>query len=152
MTLLNKLSRREKVLVTSGGAILLICGLWLYVWQPLGQQRSLQENRIARYLAVLNLTDQFEPSASDFGAQCTNTMALGPRVTQSAEAFGMPLARLDPDGNRLRITVTETSYIDAMLWLEDLEIRSCVRTIMVEMNRLPQPGLVSLRAALEDAR
>lgn len=152
MTLLNKLSMREKVLIISGGAVLLMCALWFYVWQPLEQQRSVQESRIARYLAVLNLTDQFEPISSDFGTQCTPTMALGPRVTQSAEAFGMPLTRLDPEGNRLRITVAETSYIDAMTWIADLEVQSCVRIIIVEMNRLSQPGLVSLRTTLEEAR
>lgn len=152
MTMLDRLSVREKGLVIGGGVLLLLIGLWLYVGQPLMQQRALQEDRIARYLAVLDITDQFDPMTRDTATHCAQTTALGPRITQSAEAFGVPLTRLDPEGPRLRITVAETGYVAAMMWISELEARICVRAISVEMSRLPQPGQVSLRMTLEDAR
>lgn len=152
MTMLDRLSVREKGLVIGGGVLLLLIGFWLYVWQPLLHQRALQEDRIARYLAVLDITDQFDPMTRDSATHCAQTTALGPRVTQSAETVGMPLARLDPEGPRLRITVAETGYVAAMMWISELETRMCVRAISVEMSRLPQPGQVALRMTLEDAR
>lgn len=152
MTMLDRLSAREKGLVIGGGVLLLLISLWVYVWQPLLQQRALQEDRIARYLAVLDITDQFDPATQEVLANCARTMALGPRITQSADAVGVPLTRLDPEGPRLRIAVTETAYVDAMMWISDLEARNCVRAVSVEMSRLTLPGQVSLRMTLEDAR
>lgn len=152
MSFLDRLEPREKKLVIAGGAVLIALGMWLYVWEPLTQQRAEQENRIARYLTVLDITDRVDPIQRDSAPTCTDAGALAPRVTQSAETAGIPLTRLDPEGARLRITVAETAYVDAMRWIADLERRSCVRTVSVDMSRLTQPGQVSLRITLEDTQ
>lgn len=152
MTGLSRLTTREKRLLALGGAVLLIAGLWLYVWQPLAEARAMQEARIARYLAVLDITDRVSPTVPKEVSSCTDAGPLGPRITQSAETAGIPLARLDPEGARLRITVAETGYAEAMAWIAALEARSCARATSVEMARLTQPGQVSMRMTLEEAR
>ncbi len=152
MTLLNRLEPRERLLLIGGGVILLALAGWLYLWQPLMHQRAAQQERIARYLAVLDITDRAAPAAADSRPTCADTTPLGPRVTQSAESAGIPLTRLDPEGARLRITVSQAAYVDAMTWIAALEAGACVRATSVEMSRLTQPGQVSLRMTLEDAR
>jgi Type II secretory pathway, component PulM len=152
MTLLNRLEPRERLLVIGGGAVLLALAGWLYLWQPLMQQRAAQQDRIARYLAVLDITDRAAPAAGTRTPTCLDPMALGPRVTQSAESAGLSLTRLDPEGARLRITVSQAAYVDVMRWIAALEAGACVRATSVEMSRLTQPGQVSLRMTLEDAR
>jgi general secretion pathway protein M len=76
---------------------------------------------------------------------------LAPRITQSAEGAGIPLARLDPEGTRLRITVAKAGYNDLIEWIAALEATQNVRVVSVEMSRATEPGQVSLRLLLEDA-
>ncbi|MFC6589488.1 type II secretion system protein GspM [Sulfitobacter pacificus] len=77
---------------------------------------------------------------------------LAPRITQSAEAAGIPLARLDPEGAQLRVTVAKVGYAEASAWIASLEARDGVRVLAIEMSRLTEPGQITLRMTLEDAR
>ncbi|WP_297775932.1 type II secretion system protein GspM [uncultured Roseovarius sp.] len=151
MTALSRLTLREKWLVASSCSLLVIFALWLYVWKPLNEQRAIQQNRIARYLALINIAGETTATGREPATICTDSSALGPRITKSAEAFGVPLARLDPEGARLRITVSTVDYSEAMLWISELDASACARAIAVEMVRLTEQGQISLRMTLEEA-
>lgn len=151
MTALSRLTLREKGLLAGGGVVLGILGLWMYVWQPLIEQRADQNDRIARYLSLIDIAREAPGTVQKPASACTDGAALGPRITNSAETAGIPLTRLDPEGARLRITVSSAGYADAMLWIAELEATACARALSVEMSRLTEPGQVSLRMTLEDA-
>lgn len=151
MTVLSRLTARETWLLAGGGTVLVIFGLWAYVWQPLTDQRADQKDRIARYLSVIDIARDAPGTVRKPASSCTDATALGPRITRSAERAGIPLTRLDPEGALLRITVASADYGDAMLWIADLEASACTRALSVEMSRLTEPGKVSLRMTLEDA-
>ncbi|MFA8386237.1 MAG: type II secretion system protein GspM [Pelagibaca sp.] len=151
MTAFSRLTLREKwLLIAGGGGLLLLC-LWLYIWQPVNDQRALQQDRIARYLSLIDIAGQTQDVTRPDLATCNDTSALGPRITRSAEASDIPLARLDPEGPRLRITVSNTGYAGAMSWISELEATTCTKVVAVEMVRLAEPGKISLRMTLEDA-
>lgn len=151
MTRLSGLTPREKGLLAAGAAVLAGAAAWLLVVVPLIEQRRALEDRIARYANILNVVDA-APRAGDGAAPaCTATGPLAPRVVARAEAAGIALARLAPDAGRLRVTVAETGYADAIAWIADLETRACARATSVEMARLTAPGQVSLRLTLEEA-
>ncbi len=151
MTAISRLTSREKwLLIVGSGGLLLLC-LWLYVWQPVNEQRALQQDRIARYLSLIDIAEKTQDVTRPAIATCSDTNALGPRIARSAEASDIPLARLDPDGPRLRITVSNTGYAEAMSWISELEATTCSQVVAVEMARLAEPGKISLRMTLEDA-
>lgn len=152
MKTVYSLTLRERLLVMGGGALLLVLGAWLYVWQPIVQMQTTQTDRIARYLTVLDLSDGMGGSAPQIAVSPTPATPLAQRITQSGEAAGIALARLDPDGPRLRVTVAEASYASLIGWIASLEAESGVRMLSVEMSRLTGPGTVSLRMSVEDAR
>lgn len=147
----SHLTTREKRLLTGGAVLVTVLGVWFYGWQPIAAQRGEQQDRIARYLSLMDIAQAAPRATPPTDNICQQSTALGPRVTQSAESVGIPLARLDPEGPRLRITVADTTYGTAVAWISQLETRDCVRAAAVEMSRLTAPGRVSLRMTLEDA-
>lgn len=151
MNALAKLTPREKWLLLGGAVFVATLALWFYGWQPVAAQRDAQQDRIARYLALIDIAERSPDAAPIATPQCTNSTALPPRVTQSADAAGIVLARLDPEGQRLRITVSDTGYAGAISWISQLETQDCVRAVSIEMVRLTEPGKISLRMTLEDA-
>ena len=152
MSVLSKLNPRERLIVLGGGALLLVLGLWIYVWQPQMAERAVQHDRISRYLAVIEIARNAETPVAVAAPRGAPDVPIGPRVTQSAAAAGIPLARLDPDGSRLRITVAKAGYAELIGWIATLESAEEVRALSVEMSRLTEPGQVSLRLLLEDTR
>ncbi|WP_232222862.1 type II secretion system protein GspM [Sulfitobacter guttiformis] len=149
---MQKLNPRECVMVLGGGGVLVMLGLWLYVWQPLMVEREAQSARIAGYLSTLQIARAAASGAPVIAPVAASTTPIGPRVTQSAEEAGIPLARLDPDGERLRITVAKAGFAEVTSWIASLEASSGVRAVAVEMDRLTEPGQISLRLTLEDVQ
>lgn len=150
MSVLDRLNPRERVIVLAGGAILAGLVAVVYVWQPLAADRAQQTERIARYLAVLEITRSAGRGVPLAESTLVNDTPLAPRITRSAEAVGIPLARLDPEGARLRVTVASAAFDELIRWIAALEAAEGVRAVSVEMARLTQPGQVSMRLTLED--
>ena len=151
MKALDNLTPRERALILGGGAILLVLAVWFYVWQPIATTQATQADRITRYLTLIDLARLTEGEIPVAAPTNVPDTPLAQRITQSGEAAGIPLARLDPDGTRLRITVAEAAYGDLVPWIATLESQSGVRTLSVEMSRLTGPGMVSLRMMVENA-
>jgi type II secretory pathway component PulM len=149
----EQLTQREQILLLGGAALLVVLGLWTYVWQPIVTDRAHQSSRIARYLSVIEIARKADAGGTPRpDAAVANATPLAPRITQSAEAAGIPLARLDPEGTQLRVTVAKTGYAEASAWIASLEARDGARVLSIEMSRLTEPAQISLRMTLEDAR
>jgi len=151
MSVLERLNPRERVMVLGGGAVLLVLGVWTYIWQPLSTQRDVQMARIAQYLTVKQIAENAQDIAPVIAKSASAQVPLAPRITQSAENSGIVLARLDPDGSRLRVTVSKAGYDVLIGWIAALEATQNVRVVSVDMARQTEPGQVSLRMMLEDA-
>lgn len=151
MKMLDGLTPRERVLLSVGAGVVVAAAMWMYVWQPLADQRREQQDRIARYAAILDLAERAPETSTQVTPACAGAGALAPRVVESAEKVGIPLARLDPQGAQLRVTVAETAYDTAVAWIAALEAQTCVRATAIEMSRLTAPGQVSMRITLQEA-
>lgn len=151
-TLLATLNPRERLLVMGGAALLIVLAGWVYLWQPLVAARAAEAERIARYMAVIEITRDADTRAPVVAVAPASSLPLAARVTQSAETEGIPLARLDPEGPRLRVTVAAADFARVTRWIATLETVEGMRTVSVDMSRLTAPGQVSLRLTLEDAQ
>lgn len=148
---LGDLTLRERLLVLGGATLLVVVGAWLYLWQPILEAQRTETERIARYLTMVELARTTDSAPLLRNQPTVPDAPLAQRVTRSGEAADIPLARLDPDGSRLRVTVAEGDYAVLMSWIAMLEAQEAVRAVSVEMSRLTEPGSVSLRITLEDA-
>jgi general secretion pathway protein M len=150
MSALQRLTLRERVLLALCGALIVVAGLWFYAWQPLAAERVQQEQRISRYLGVMRAARQAGDAAVPLRVAPSFDQPLAARVTQSAEAAGIPLARLDPEGARLRITVARAPFAVLVAWIAALEDEGGAEVVSLEMSRLTEPGVVSLRLTVEE--
>ena len=117
-------------------------------WVPLAEVRAAREAEIAGYRLVAEAASG--AGAAPLAAQ-GEAAPLASRVTASAEAAGLSLSRLEPEGEALRVAVAEAGFAQVVLWLSDLEGED-VLVSAVEMDRRTAPGAVTARVLLEDAR
>jgi general secretion pathway protein M len=148
MSALASLSARERVLLLVVLPIVILVAGWRLAWVPISDARAAREAEIAGYRMVAEAASR--AGATPLAAP-TATTPLATRVTASAEAAGLALSRLEPEGESLRVAVAEAGFPQLVLWLADLEGED-VLVSAVEMDRRTAPGAVSARVLLEDAR
>jgi general secretion pathway protein M len=148
MSALASLSARERVLLLVVLPIVILVAGWRLAWVPISDARAAREAEIAGYRMVAEAASR--AGATPLAAP-TATTPLATRVTASAEAAGLALSRLEPEGESLRVAVAEAGFAQLVLWLADLEGED-VLVSAVEMDRRTAPGAVSARVLLEDAR
>lgn len=151
MSALSRLNPRERMLVFVVLPVALILALIWFVWLPLNEHRRSLGAEIANYRLV-------EASARAAAARpatqrpelLQDRAPLAARVTRSAEAAGLLLRRLEPDGGLLRVTIDEAAFDAVILWISDLETDEAVGVVAIEAERRTEPGVVSLRLTLEE--
>mgnify|MGYP000029356378 FL=1 len=150
MSGLASLSRRERVMVLGGGALMIALSLWRFGWQPVQAERAQLAQDMERYLTLMSVADQAQqPRAADSAPRDTRPLPL--RVTQSADAAGLNLTRLAPENGALQVTLAEADFAAVIDWIAALESQAAVRVTVLSLDRLPAPGRVSARMTLEEA-
>lgn len=70
-------------------------------------------------------------------------------VTATAPAFDLPIRRIEPEGASARVEVEDAGFAEILMWIEALEREHGLRLVAIEMDRRPEPGVVSARLTLE---
>ncbi|MFT6531923.1 MAG: general secretion pathway protein M [Limimaricola cinnabarinus] len=153
MSALSRLNPRERLLVLGVLPVVAVLALIWYVWLPLQDHRRALTERIADYRLV---EASARAAAARPGTQrpelSQDRAPLAARVTRSAEAAGLLLRRLEPDGGLLRVTIDEAAFDTVLLWISDLETDEAVGIAAIEAERRIEPGVVSLRLTLEEMK
>ncbi|MFZ5962165.1 type II secretion system protein GspM [Thalassococcus sp. BH17M4-6] len=149
MNAFSKLSRREQIMLLGGGALLLALALWRFGWQPIQTEQALLQEDMARYMTLMRVADQAGQGPDDTAAADPRPIAL--RITQTAEAQGLSLTRLEPEGAGMRVAMDVADFARIIDWIAVLEANANLRATTVELDRRPTPGEVSARLTLEPA-
>ena len=132
MRALMNLSMRERVLLLLVlPAVLLLAG-YRFGWQPLQNLRVLREAEIASYRRIAQAAAQVE---APIVPEVPNLTPFAARVTQSAEAAGLELRRIEPEGERIRVAVEDAPFAQVVLWISDLEADRDVTLSAIELDR-----------------
>lgn len=138
---------RERWLLGLSGVVLLIWVAVTLVWQPIQTQRQASARQAALYdRAIVTLQSDAVPMAV---AAPTDNRALNVIVTDAAGGFDLTIRRLEPEGNRIRVTVDEAAFQTVILWLEALQRDAGLRAVEVDLSRRPAPGVVNATLLLE---
>jgi general secretion pathway protein M len=149
----GRLSGRERALILVGLPLVLIFAGYRLGWQPLEDLRAARGAEIAGYRFVAEAVAEVGPQpAAVEDAVEDDEAPFAARVTQSAEAAGLALSRLEPEDERLRVTVEDAPFASVVLWIADLEGERNVTLAAIELDRRIAPGTVSARLLLEAAR
>ncbi|MCE0507396.1 type II secretion system protein M, partial [Roseivivax sp. GX 12232] len=127
--------------------------LFRFGWQPIQAERARLNTEISRHLALSRLAADAEDLRGGSAAPAPAQEApLAQRVTRSAEAAGVALARIEPQGGRLSLSVQEAAFRDVLDWIVTLEREEAVQATALEIDRQTAPGVVSARLTVEAMR
>lgn len=131
-------SRREQILLTGLGGLLLVAGLWLLILQPLLDASAAAVSRIAAYETLMvrvRTAGSIGPAVQPLAGP------LETALPAQAATFGVT-PTVTADGQGVAVTLTEARYDSVIAWLAALEA-SGADLSSVRMERGAQPGVVN---------
>ncbi|TDP40172.1 general secretion pathway protein M [Idiomarina aquatica] len=144
---------REQRLLSALAVVLAIAVLYFVIWQPSyqarlnaeqrlqGQQQQLQwvKQNLGRYQARVQSSEASAPQASG---------SLTQRLNQAADANDIRLARIQPQGEGVVISVDEANFDRVLAFVAQLEQQYQLQISTLDVARLDTPGQVRVRQLL----
>jgi len=142
---MNRLSTRERILLL--GALLLGIGAAIYsfVLVPQRAARVQALSEIARFETIAHRVSD----GAALPSTIPDTRPVPAILAESARDAAIPIRRLEPEGDLTRLTLDAVDFTGLMTWLADLDTIHAIRVASIEMERQPEPGVVTARLALE---
>ena len=135
-------SPRERALLGAMAVAALVYLVAVVVFQPMLAARAEARDRIARADAGLarlaSLGDEPARMAAPTADRPVNAV-----VTETATEFGLTIRRIEPEGDGVRMTIEDADFADIVRWIDEVETRQGLRVTAAEMDRRPEPGVVS---------
>lgn len=148
MNAFGKLSLRERILILTLLPLVLVFAGYRLVWSPLQVAQEAARSDIASFRLVQD-TAALALRGGAPEPQIVDEMPLPTRITSSAAERGLDLRRIEPEGQGSRVTLDDTSFSAILVWLADLEGLHNVTVRAIQIDRRPEPGIVSARLLLE---
>jgi len=141
------LSAREQKVVSVGGAAALIALLYFTIWAPL--HSSVETHRTAltseknTLVWVQSQAQRAEILRASSGRQAF-TGSLTQLVNQTTRSANIPVARMQPQGDDLQVSIDQVAFNDLLKWLNVLEQRGVV-VILSDVSEVDTQGFVQVR-------
>ena len=149
------LAARERGLIVFGLAVLLPIGLYLYIWQPVTEERARLTTRVQQLRVELTQlradAEEIKRLQSQIPVRGGNSLEVVAR--QSAALFGLPdMERsLSARGNdRLEVNLESVAFDAWLRWLGELGLQG-VSLATCKIEAMPEPGMVRIKATLARA-
>ena len=149
------LAARERGLIVFGLAVLLPIGLYLYIWQPVTEERARLTTRVQQLRVELTQlradAEEIKRLQSQIPVRGGNSLEVVAR--QSAALFGLPdMERsLSARGNdRLEVNLESVAFDAWLRWLGELGLQG-VSLATCKIEAMPERGMVRIKATLARA-
>lgn len=143
---LKQSTARERWLLLAGSVAVLIWIAFTFGWQPLQARREALGRQIALYeRAIVALQAAPAPAT----AASSDPRSLNAIVADAAREFGLSIRRLEPEGNRIRVTIEDAAFQSLILWLKAVQEDFGLRASELEVSRRPAAGVVNATLVLE---
>lgn len=137
---------REQAMLAVAAVLAAVAAGYTQIWTPLDGARSAALADIARHelamARVLAAGPDLLPGPAGPAVPAPTVVAT------SAPAFGLAVQRVEPEGASTRVVLDNAVFADLLRWLVELEARHSLRILAVELERRPEPGVVSARVTL----
>jgi general secretion pathway protein M len=143
----QQFSQRERGLMVGCGVLLMLCLGYYALWQPWQQQAAEWQRTIAREQNTVAWMAQQAPRLSQQTPRSTPVEArsLSATITSSAAAQSIQITRLQPQGERLAVTLEPNDFDALMQWLTQLEQQYSVHILAFEVvAQADKPGWVTV--------
>jgi general secretion pathway protein M len=136
-------SRRERALIGVTAAAVSAYLLATNAVEPMLAARAQARAAIAGHDAAL--ARLAARPASDAALASRSGRSVTAAVTESAPAYDLAIRRIEAVADGARLEVEDAGFAEVILWIEELEGEQALRVTAVEMDRRPEPGVVSAR-------
>ena len=144
----KQLSNQEQKLVSIMGVVIGIFILYNLIWQPLNENLTKAEKKLARQQALLSWVDENtarfkhlsknSPSKSRGGS-------LSSIVNRTSRNNQITVTRMQPQGDELQVWVDEVSFKHLLKWLEQLSVNEGLQVKGIDLSSTEQSGVVNVR-------
>jgi len=145
-------ANEQRVIAALAGLIVLAV-LWLAVWKPISDWRSVAHNRYQNAQAQLDWMRANESRARALAAgnaRSGGQRSLLPVITRAAQAQGVQVNRLQPEsGGVVSVSIQTQPFNDVLQWLHQLEENNGVTVLRLAADAQSQPGIVNAQIRLQ---
>jgi general secretion pathway protein M len=154
-----ELEPRERWMVVICTVFVVITVLWLYVWQPVQEQRAGSASRAQAELATLaavrsgaNTLNALQRNSGPKPNSAARNTSLGALVDNSIRRSTLVsgLDKVQPDGeNVVKIWLKDVDFNALTIWLDLMKTRYQATAVNVGIERSDESSKVSARLTLE---
>lgn len=148
----QQFNQREQRLLSALGAVLLLALLYFVIWQPSQQLRVQAEQRLQAQQQQLNWVRQniarYQALKSSQSSTERANGSLSQRLNQAAASHDIALARIQPQGEGMLITIDEAGFNQVLNFVAQLENQYQMSIETLDVARLDNPGQVRVRQLL----
>jgi general secretion pathway protein M len=155
-------SPRERALMCA--MTLAAAGMTVYegAWRPLTAARATAAEEVARTERAIAAVRALEVQGASRGASTPAAdSATGSRwgaepgsaparvAAETAAELGLVIRRLSPEGGRVAVAIENAPFSTLIEWIEVLQVEHAIAVASAEIERRPEPGVVSAQIVLE---
>lgn len=149
---LQQISSLEGSLLTGCVALLTVIFVYYGLWQPWLLREDKWRATAAREKSTVEWMKQQAPNIrrQEPGMpQQGEPLSLSAAVARTSTAYGVSVSRLQPQGERLAVTLAPVEFNALMQWLTQLERRHRIRTVVFDVSaQSNSPGQVTVNRLL----
>lgn len=141
------LSEREQKLVVLASVVAIIGIFYFAIWSPLSSALEKQRSVVANDRAELAWVKEQANRAAILRQSSNKTTFSGSLtqvVNQTTRSANIPIARMQPQGDELVVTLDEVIFNDFLRWLDILESRGVV-IIQSDVSEINEKGFVQVQ-------
>ena len=137
--------RERRLLIALSGTAALVLVIF-GIYQPL---RDVRARAVADIQTYEVLSAQLRIAGPELARLRAIDRSASPGiVSSSASAFGLTLARVEPQDGLIRVTLEDADFTKIIQWLVQLESTTTLRVSNIRVDRQPTPGIVDVQIAL----
>jgi general secretion pathway protein M len=141
------ISEREQKLVIAGAVIGTLGMFYFLVWSPIHSAIETQRSALATEKQTLAWVNEQANRAQVLRRSVSKTSfngSLTQLVNRTTRSSGIPVARMQPQGDELQVWIDQVAFNDLMAWLEQLEQQG-VMIIQSDVSEVDLAGFVKVQ-------
>jgi general secretion pathway protein M len=141
------LSEREQKLVSLAGVALIVATFYFALWSPLSNALAQQKILLKNEQSFAAWADDQANRAAKLRQSSTGVSFSGSitqLVNQTTRSKQIQVARMQPVGDNLQISIDEVLFTDLISWLEVIE-RSGIIVMQSDITETSNAGYVQVR-------
>ncbi len=139
---------RERVLVIGMAAVAALYLVMVAAVDPLLAARREAQASIESSEAAMARLAALPAGATAPAAQPSSQPAAA-ILTETATDFGLSIRRIEPEGDGARLTIEDADFSSILRWIDALETEHGLHVMAIEMDRRPEPGVVSANLTVQ---